>query len=592
MRAFRPRDIFHLRQLDDVAIAPDGSAIAYALIQPDEARKGYTSSIVRLGLDDGLPRALTRGPHDRKPWYAPDGRHLGFLRHVGGAPQVHLLPLAGGEAQPLTALREGVDAFAWGPHGRQVAVIAPVGPPGQTARQLFHFEFDRTWRQLSDDDRDHLYPTFAPDGRAIACLLRRADAVQAAIGLVPVDGGPWRLLTPWRAAWAQPVFAPDGETLYAFGLGADGEAALWRLHPGGEDPEQVAKAPWPQALAPYLCPDASPDVFVTGDGQEVIALLARGPERVLARCAPASGRWRRDETKGRRIQAFAATADGERTALLAGPPDQPPEALLRDESGRILLRSDHHELFLSDVSFAPLQPVGADGPDLLLPLPGGRPAPLVVLLGDLPDRATGNTSSLLAQALCGRGLAVLRVPLDDARASEAPADLLARIDRHVAAVRPTRQAVDTSRLGLCGEGQAGYRALLLLAAGAKVRAAAVFGAATDLVGLWALGHLAEATGLPELAPPWQQGAAYLERSPLALADRIDAPLLLVHGLEDDVVPPLQAEELERALRFLGRGVRRETIPGLGHPPLRRAPLRAQAQVLELIAGWLGDQLAQ
>jgi dipeptidyl aminopeptidase/acylaminoacyl peptidase len=43
-------------------------------------------------------------------------------------------------------------------------------------------------------------------------------------------------------------------------------------------------------------------------------------------------------------------------------------------------------------------------------------------------------------------------------------------------------------------------------------------------------------------------------SPLALAARADAPILLIHGKDDTVVPISQSESMERALKRAGKPV--------------------------------------
>jgi dipeptidyl aminopeptidase/acylaminoacyl peptidase len=595
LRAFRPRDIFHLRRLGDVAIAPDGQTVAYSLAEADQRSSGYSSSIYRLSLDDRTPRSLTHGARDGRPWYAPDGRHLAFLRQDAGADQVHLLPLSGGEALQLTALGHGVSDYAWGPHGRQMAVLSPVGPGGRTARQLYRFDLDGTWRQLSDDELDHRDPTFAPGGRHIACVLVQ-PAGSAAIATVPVDGGTWHRLTPWTHAWARPVFSPDGEAIYALGTTEGEGPALWRIDLRGEA-GMLSQVPWPDAFLPYLTPGrpTSPDLFVTGDGQSLLGLLHTPEAAVLARCSLPHGRWHVEQTHGLRIQSFAANASGERTVLLAGPPDQPPEVLLRDENGRVALRSDHHELLLADVDFTAPSLVGRRecGAALLLPATH-KAAPLAVILGDVGDAATGGSSSLLAQVLCGRGVAVLRVPLEPVEMSRAvrePERAAAQV-RDLVADALQGHAVDGSRLALLGEGRAGYLALMLLTLSSTFRAAATLGAPTDLVSLWGSGDLPSATGIDDLPPPWQVPRPYLQGSPLLRANRIEAALLLLHGQEDGVVPADQARELARALATLGREVRCEIYPGLGHEPLHAAPLRLQAQILDVAAGFIADQLAR
>ena len=43
-------------------------------------------------------------------------------------------------------------------------------------------------------------------------------------------------------------------------------------------------------------------------------------------------------------------------------------------------------------------------------------------------------------------------------------------------------------------------------------------------------------------------------SPAALADRADAPILLIHGKDDTVVPIAQSETMESALKSAGKPV--------------------------------------
>ena len=57
---------------------------------------------------------------------------------------------------------------------------------------------------------------------------------------------------------------------------------------------------------------------------------------------------------------------------------------------------------------------------------------------------------------------------------------------------------------------------------------------------------------------------WAERSPINKVDQIHAPLLLLQGTEDKVVPPSQAESMFEALRDSGRPVALRLYPGEGH----------------------------
>jgi dipeptidyl aminopeptidase/acylaminoacyl peptidase len=61
---------------------------------------------------------------------------------------------------------------------------------------------------------------------------------------------------------------------------------------------------------------------------------------------------------------------------------------------------------------------------------------------------------------------------------------------------------------------------------------------------------------------------YRDRSPLNLADRIEAPLLILQGRADKVVPPAQSQAIADRLRALGRTVELQLYDDEGHGWLR------------------------
>ena len=75
----------------------------------------------------------------------------------------------------------------------------------------------------------------------------------------------------------------------------------------------------------------------------------------------------------------------------------------------------------------------------------------------------------------------------------------------------------------------------------------------------------ESRYLDGLVGPWPAArATYEERSPLHHVEDIHAPLLLLQGDADRVVPPSQAEVMTDGLRELGRPVALEVFAGEGH----------------------------
>ncbi|MCJ1393624.1 hypothetical protein MMC18_006499 [Xylographa bjoerkii] len=130
--------------------------------------------------------------------------------------------------------------------------------------------------------------------------------------------------------------------------------------------------------------------------------------------------------------------------------------------------------------------------------------------------------------------------------------------------------VDSGRVGVVGGSAGGYATLQALCVYPDIWAGGV-----SLYGISNLKMLAQHTHkfesryLDGLLFEVGDGVAekervFQERSPLFHADRIKAPLLLLQGAEDRVVPREQADEMERTVREMGRRVRLVVMEGEGH----------------------------
>ncbi|MDP4278350.1 MAG: prolyl oligopeptidase family serine peptidase, partial [Bacteroidota bacterium] len=64
--------------------------------------------------------------------------------------------------------------------------------------------------------------------------------------------------------------------------------------------------------------------------------------------------------------------------------------------------------------------------------------------------------------------------------------------------------------------------------------------------------------------PWNNPALYAEHSPLFNADKINTPLLLLHGTEDTNVPIGESIQMYTALKILGKEVQFVRVLGENH----------------------------
>jgi dipeptidyl aminopeptidase/acylaminoacyl peptidase len=121
---------------------------------------------------------------------------------------------------------------------------------------------------------------------------------------------------------------------------------------------------------------------------------------------------------------------------------------------------------------------------------------------------------------------------------------------------------DHNRLGIMGHSYGGYSTLALIAQTTRFKAAVSSAGIGNILGYY--GSLykdgkSEGIGWAEDSQgrmggsPWQYRDRYIENSPFFYLDRVQTPLLLVHGSEDQI-PAYLADEVFVGLRRLGKEV--------------------------------------
>lgn len=135
---------------------------------------------------------------------------------------------------------------------------------------------------------------------------------------------------------------------------------------------------------------------------------------------------------------------------------------------------------------------------------------------------------------------------------------------------------DPSRLGVMGQSNGGYSVLGLIAQTKRFKAAIEMDGVSDIVSAYtemdksggAFGTSLYEHGQDALGGTlWQSRDRYIENSPLFYFDRIETPLLVVHGGDDVAVPPFLGDQVFVALRRLSKDVEYAKYSGEGHSQL-------------------------
>lgn len=179
-------DLLNIKSVESPALSPDGKWVVYVVrsIEPKpEAKDDWVyRTQLWLAATDGQtsPRQLTFGTaRNSSPVWSPSGQRLAFVRSVEKEkPQIYVLSLAGGEAQPLTKLETGAGGPRWSPDGQKLLFTSSLSydevrraleKAGKSATPPWAYE--RPGRKANDTaiwvGKDDKHPDAKPDGTPV-----------------------------------------------------------------------------------------------------------------------------------------------------------------------------------------------------------------------------------------------------------------------------------------------------------------------------------------------------------------------------------------------------------------------------------------
>ncbi|MBM4407368.1 MAG: S9 family peptidase [Chloroflexi bacterium] len=416
-------------------------------------------------------------------------------------------------------------------------------------------------------------PRLSPDGRRLAWLSWNHpnmpwDGMDLWVADVRGDGtlGSPRHVAGSQANWTtQPLWSPDGRLHFV-----DERTGWLNLYRRvGESDDSLAPA-----AAEFAWPEwqfAAHSYGFAGDGR-VVAVVRRAGHDELWSIA-AGGEHRRIDLDWTELGPIRVS--GDRAVFTAAGATRFNSLVLLD------LASGEADV-LRTSSGATIDPATVSLPEPIeFPTAGGRTAhglfyaprnprfrgpdgdrpPLIVTSHGGPTSAAFGGLSILTQLFTSRGFAVLDV--DYGGSTGYGREYRKRLEGQWGVVDvddcvngalslAERGLVDGHRLAIRGGSASGYTTLCAVTFRDAFRAGVSYFGIGDLVSFDQATHKFESRYTQSLVGPFPETIErWRERSPLNFADRIRCPVLILQGLDDRIVPPVQAEQIVAGLAANG-----------------------------------------
>lgn len=494
----------------------------------------------------------------------------GSVVYVGGG-GLHRLDLETMDCRPLNIVGEGVTNVAVSPDGHLVAYVADMQHVYVSSTDP---EVDET-RKVSSGNDFAVDPAWSPDSRTV--VWHEWDDPQMAwtasrIVSRDIDGGPVATVVDDACFVSQPRYREDATVCYLSDV--DGwpvpvSSAAGALVSGADARHEYCEPTWGAGQRSWQPMGSGTVACRTNKGFGEVVFVRGGGEVEVLENATATG--------------LHAPRGGSHVAMIVAGPNRPTQLIVVnvDTAARVVVaQSSPHQLETKCVVPEAVSWSSSDGMEIhgRFYKPRGwdpRNAPMLVWIHGGPTHRSDTTILPRVGYFVERDFSVL-VP--DYRGSsgwgrayrEAGYGEHGRgdLDDVVSGVRAAleRGWVEQGRVVPFGGSAGGMLTLLAMSTYPELFAAGVVQyPVCDLLGFGEDTWRFEAHYLDTLigvGPDANQRK--LERSPLTHAASISAPLLMMHGTNDAVVPLSQSQAFAKAASAGGANVRLEVFEGEGH----------------------------
>ncbi len=503
--------------------SPDGRWIVFG------AYSDGVSNLYVIASDGGAPRQLTDMSEDAaEPFFSPDGTRIVFSTQKNDVSQIALVPFEGGWITGLTLSEDECSTPVWSPDGARI-IYSASPQHGHKQDDLYSVGLDDAdaERLTPDDNVECWSPAFSPDGNTIAMLCNHSSHDE--VWMMARDGSHLRQLTRLNLDIEEFAWSPDGTRLIVLAnrLAVD---VLFVVDARSGEARRVSAPAGNYSLPQWLrgrdavvvgfdSPSQPPALYICDLSNGALTALTRTSAAAFAHAEFVTPRHIEYASSDMMIPAFVY---------------EPPHASRSIQRAGIVCPHGGPNVHY-DLSWDPIrQYFVAKGYTVICPNYRG---------------STGYGRALKDANLFNWGVGDL-------------ADCLHASDYLVA-----KAGVDQRRVAIWGQSYGGYLTLLSLCKDPhhRFRCGVCLYGDSHLKTSWASGdHSGRLDVEWQMGDPSTQSERYESASPLNFISNIKAPLLVMHGEQDQRVAFGESVQLVDALRREGKTFEFRSYPDEAH----------------------------
>lgn len=640
------------RWLQEIAMSPDGSQVAYMVSRADAERNGYQTDLYLVEVETGNARRLTEGVgRGGSPVWSRDGGRLAFVWQGEEGTRVEVVRADGACDRSYVVAGRAPSGLDWSPDGRRLAFTQWTevrreedgrryggipAPAVRVVRRLRYKQDGVGWvegqyrhiwllnletgdlQQLTDEECDYGEPRWNWDGNRLAfvAVAREQNTLlgQGRILIHDFRTGQTELLAPdWEGAAISPQWrADDGAIAFAGYAGSPprdtrrfyhvwlGEVETGRVRELSGDLDQT--------VGNYAVADQRPGLAnVTvkwPGGKEAIYFLLTEQGATHLYSVTEEGEWRQEVGGKCVVFEFSPSETGIVAYGQASPRGNGELYVLAGGESRRLtglnpwlrsrLLSEPREYWYDGVDGTrvhawEIKPVGFEE---------GKRYPTIVYVH---CSMFSWDFSHEFQCLANAGYVVVYFNQRGTTAGYGEAWTLAsrgdqggkEYEEIMLGVGDLvkRPYVDAERLGVTGGSCGGFMTNWIVGHTDRFAAAVTQRSIVNQISFFGTSDIGpECTEGETRANPWTNLESVWKQSPLAYVRNVRTPLLILHSDEDHRCPLSQAEELFAALRWMGKEVELVIFQGESHGLSRGGRPGNRIERLRRILGWFRKYL--